>query len=73
MPSVFSWLLVRPSLSQSAEFQAELGVSVWLARTKEQLSLGSVPSVTSFPFLTPSPSQSRSFQAEVRVAVRVAL
>ena len=63
LPPETSTPLVNPSPSQSASNHAWLGVSVWLATTKEQGLFGSVPSITSWPFVTPSPSQSASNHA----------
>jgi hypothetical protein len=55
---VFSSSFVNPSPSQSADFQAALGVKVWLASLNEHGSLGSVPSIASCASVTPSPSVS---------------
>jgi hypothetical protein len=44
VPFVFSVELLIPSPSQSEVFQLEEGVLVWLAKTNEQASIGSVPS-----------------------------
>ena len=60
VPFVFSAPFVNPSPSQSAAFQAKLGVAVWLAEINLQKSNGSVPSKTSFESKTPSPSVSSS-------------